>query len=98
MDAPVTGEPLDYDPRGNGAFVVVNCLIERHAEGDLDKGRGAIAYVADTGEYPYASAIPLVEAFHKKGEESRATEIFTEALGHFQKDTRFRDSLESLSG
>jgi hypothetical protein len=98
MDPPVLGEPLDYDPRGNGAFVVVNCLIERHAEGDLDKSRGTIAYMADTGEYPYISAAPVVEAFHKKGQDSRATEIFAEALGHFQKDTRFRDSLESFIG
>jgi hypothetical protein len=98
MDVPVTGEPLDYDPRANGAFVVVDCLIERHAEGDFDKAWGAIAYVADTGEYPYASATLLLEAFHKRGQDSRATEIFAEALGHFQKDNGFRDSLEGFIG
>ena len=98
MDPPVKGEPLDHDPRGKAAFVVVNCLIERHAEGDLDKGRATIAYVADTGEYPYTSAARLVEAFHRMGHDSRATEVFTEALGHFQQDARFRHSLEAFIG
>jgi len=96
MDAP--GQLLDYDPRSSGAFVVVDHLVERHAEGDLENARSVIAYIADTGEYPYGSAILLAEAFHKKDQDSCATEIFAEGLGHFQKDSRFRDSLEGFIG
>ena len=41
MDAP--GESFDFDPRTTAAFLVVDRLVERHAEGDLEKARSVIS-------------------------------------------------------
>lgn len=98
MDRPDSTAEPDVDWRSMAAFVVVNVLIKRDAPQDLGTARKLLRHLGETGEYPYAAAGQLIDAFERKKDSHGANDVFAEALHAFPQAAMFRGGVEDFTG
>ena len=91
-----TGYPSD-DFRTHSATLIAGRLIQRNAKNDIDKIIDLLDYLGQTGQYPYRAGNQLIQFLHTKGQDVRAADVFSQALGYFERDDQFLTSPNALA-